>query len=275
MSIFPDFYDRFACLAHRCRHSCCRGWEIDVDEDSAAYYETVPGELGAKLRRSITRDGEGAHFALTADERCPFLQRDGLCELILKLGEDALCDICALHPRFYEDLGETELCGLGLSCEAVCTLLLESGEPLRFLDDESGNTLLMPQLLDRLGLSTDPARLRFDGEKPPAAYLEGLAKTEAIDGNWPGELKAVQAALPNLTLPTGPLYDRILQALLYRQLERAEETGMEKLLRYARESTAFLAAWDAMEGFKPEHLRRFSEQIEYSTENVDILLCTE
>ena len=29
-----------------------------------------------------------------------------------------------------------------------------------------------------------------------------------------------------------------------------------------------------MEGFDPEHLRRFSEQIEYSTENVDILLHT-
>lgn len=275
MSIFPDFYDRFACLAHRCRHSCCRGWEIDVDEDSAAYYETVPGELGAKLRRSITRDGEGAHFALTADERCPFLQRDGLCELILKLGEDALCDICALHPRFYEDLGETELCGLGLSCEAVCALLLESGEPLRFFNDESGETLTMRELLSRLGLEADPASLRFDGEKPSAAYLARLAETEAIDERWPGELAALRAALPGLTLPTGPRYDRVLQYLLYRQLERAADAGMEKLLRYARESTAFVAAWDAMEGFKPEHLRRFSEQIEYSTENVDILLCTE
>lgn len=73
-------------------------------------------------------------------------------------------------------------------------------------------------------------------------------------------------------LPVGPRYDRILQYLLYRQLERAEEAGMERLLRYARESTAFVAAQDALFGTDGEHLRRFSEQIEYSTENAAILL---
>ena len=272
MSIYPDFYERFACRAGVCRHSCCRGWEIDVDEASAAYYAEVPGELGEKLRRSIARDAEGAHFLLTADERCPFLLADGLCEMIVRLGEDALCDICALHPRFYEDLGETELCGLGLSCEAVCALLLESMEPLRFLDDESGATLTMPELLSSLGLEAEAESLCFDGEKPSASWLARLAETEAIDERWPGELAALRAVLPGLTLPLGLRYDRILQYLLYRQLERAEETGMDALLRYAREGTAFVAAWDAAEGFDPEHLRRFSEQIEYSTENVDILL---
>ena len=60
--------------------------------------------------------------------------------------------------------------------------------------------------------------------------------------------------------------------LLYRQLERAEAVGLDMLLAYARESTAVVAACDALRGFDAEHLRRWSEQIEYSTENVDILL---
>lgn len=272
MSIYPDFYDRFACRAGGCRHSCCRGWEIDVDGESDKYYKEVPGELGDKLRRSIQRDTEGAHFILTGDERCPFLRADGLCELIVDLGEDALCDICALHPRFYEDLDDAELCGLGLSCEAVCALLLENGEPLRFLDDERGETLTMQELLSRLDLTVDPACLHFDGERPSAAFFARMAETEAIDERWPEELERVRAALPGLRLPTGARYDRILQYLLYRQLERTADAGMAALQHYARESTAFVAAWDAMEGFDPEHLRRFSEQIEYSTENVDILL---
>lgn len=75
--IRPDFYGRFACRAGACGHSCCRGWEIDVDEESAAYYETLPGALGEKLRRSVVRDGEGAHFHLTADGRCPFCAATG------------------------------------------------------------------------------------------------------------------------------------------------------------------------------------------------------
>ena len=274
MSIRPDYYDSFRCLAGDCRHSCCRGWEIDVDEESAAYYGTLTGALGEKLRRSLTRDGEGAHFRLTEDERCPFLRQDGLCELICALGEDALCDICALHPRFYEEVGDRELCGLGLSCEAVCALLLGSEEPLRFLDDESGAALTMPALLAALGLDCDPARLRFDGRRPAKAFLARLAETEAIDGNWPAQLSALRAALPELPapLPTGPRYDRILQMLLYRALERAERAEPEALLDYARDSTACVAACDALYGFDAEHLRRWSEQIEYSTENVEILL---
>ena len=27
----PSFADRFACTASRCAHSCCIGWEIDID----------------------------------------------------------------------------------------------------------------------------------------------------------------------------------------------------------------------------------------------------
>lgn len=270
--IRPDFYGRFACRAGACGHSCCRGWEIDVDEESAAYYETLPGALGEKLRRSVVRDGEGAHFHLTADGRCPFLRRDGLCELIAALGEDALCEICALHPRFYEDVGDAVLCGLGLSCEAACALLLETEAPLRFYDDGSGEAFSMAGLLARLGFPAEPSRLCFDGERPGAAYLARMAETEAIDDRWPGELAALREALPALTLPKGPRYDRILQYLLYRQLDRAEDADPEALLRYARESTAFIAAQDALAGFDGGHLRRFSEQIEYSTENVGILL---
>ncbi len=272
MSVCPDFYGRFACRAGACRHSCCRGWEIDVDEQSAALYEALPGALGERLRHSLTRGEEGAHFALTADGRCPFLRVDGLCELICALGEEALCDICALHPRFYSDVGETELCGLGLSCEAVCALLLETEAPLGFLDEESGERFALSGLLARLGYSAKEEALRYHAEKPTEAFLDRLARTEAIDAYWPQELAALRAALPGLTMPEGARYDRVLQYLLYRQLERAEDWGLDALLRYARESTAFIAAQDALEGFDPEHLRRYSEQIEYSTENVEILV---
>ena len=47
---------------------------------------------------------------------------------------------------------------------------------------------------------------------------------------------------------------------------------LERLIGCARDSTAFIAAQDALFGTDAEHLRRWSEQIEYSTENVDILL---
>ena len=282
MSVRPDFHDRFVCRAADCRHSCCRGWEIDVDEASAAYYGSMPGELGEKLRRSLRRDEEGAHFALTEDERCPFLQADGLCELICVSGEDALCDICALHPRFFEELGEEELRGLGLSCEAVCALLTESAAPLRFVSDE-GESLSFPALLDRLGIDPQGAPLRFTpdpSEARCAEILRRLSETEPIDAAWPEELRALRACLPDLAENAADYaavcdrgrYDRIYQYILFRQLELCEQAGFPALADYARLSTEFVFMQDALLGADPEHLRRWSEQIEYSTENVGRLL---
>ena len=31
----PDFYGKFKCTAEKCRHSCCIGWEIDIDDDKS------------------------------------------------------------------------------------------------------------------------------------------------------------------------------------------------------------------------------------------------
>ena len=133
---------------------------------------------------------------------------------------------------------------------------------------EAGERSTVPALL---GLSGDA--LRFDGVLPSAAYLRRMGETEPIDERWPEELSDLCRCLKELkTLPTGARYDRMLQYILLRQLDRTGETALERLIGYARDSTAFIAAQDARFGTDAEHLRRWSEQIEYSTENVDILL---
>lgn len=273
MTFYPAFRAPFACRAADCRHTCCCGWEIDVDEAALRRYAAVKGELGYDLRRSIYQDDDGAHFLLTEDERCPFLQPDGLCRLICELGEEALCDICAQHPRFYvpfdtETFGDCEFSGYGLSCEAACALLLAEEQPLCVISDETGETMTVPALLE-----IPENVLRFDGALPSDSYLRRMHETEPIDDQWPEELSRLSVGLQKLTtLPTGVRYDRILQYILLRQLDRAGETPVERLIDFARDSTAFVAAQDALYGKNAEHLRRWSEQIEYSTENVDILL---
>ena len=42
MDVYPNYYDKFKCIANRCKHSCCIGWEIDIDEDTM--------ELADKIR---------------------------------------------------------------------------------------------------------------------------------------------------------------------------------------------------------------------------------
>lgn len=126
--IKPDFYDNFECKAQNCKHSCCVGWEIDVDEESLIYYNSIEDEIGNELRENIS-DVPSPHFVLGAEERCPFLEKSGLCRLILTLGEDSLCDICREHPRFYNEFSDRTEAGLGLCCEEAARLLL-SGEKI-------------------------------------------------------------------------------------------------------------------------------------------------
>lgn len=49
----PAYYKAFRCIGSDCTENCCIGWEIDVDEDSLAYYETVPGDLASVCARAL------------------------------------------------------------------------------------------------------------------------------------------------------------------------------------------------------------------------------
>ena len=139
--VVPDFYDDFHCIAGQCRHSCCIGWEIDIDEESFAYYSGIEGEIGRALRDNISAEPT-PHFILGENERCPFLKKNGLCRLILSLGEDSLCHICREHPRFYNKFTDRTEAGLGLCCEEAVRLFLEEDGPLNLLcyDDRGGES---------------------------------------------------------------------------------------------------------------------------------------
>lgn len=128
--IKPSFYDDFKCIASRCKDNCCIGWEIDVDEEAFQKYNKLTGHLGDEIRNKITISEDGSKcFQLGENERCPFLNDDNLCRIIINCGESYLCEICRNHPRFYEWFPGVTECGLGLSCEEVSRLLLSDDKP--------------------------------------------------------------------------------------------------------------------------------------------------
>ena len=124
----PRYYTEFKCIAERCTHNCCIGWEIDIDADTLARYESLEGALGERIRQGICKTEQGACFALDCEERCPNLDERGLCRIISALGEDYLCDICREHPRFYNEVGGALEVGLGAACEAAAELILGSAD---------------------------------------------------------------------------------------------------------------------------------------------------
>ena len=272
--IRPLFADAFACKAGKCQHSCCRGWEIDIDENTLSRYRQLTGPWRERMDAAICEDEEGAHFRLTPGNACPFLRADGLCNLILAFGEDFLCDICALHPRFYELICQFELFGLGLSCEAVCELLLSENEELLYCCEETGELFPISGLISRLGFSAEGRSLSFQPVEDPARMLARLEKTEPIDDAWPLEIARLRKEWTEhpAPLPTGARYDRIFSYFLYRVLEEVPLRELDAVLAYVRDGVTFVALHEALYGESAEALRRWSEQIEYSTKNIPYLM---
>ena len=134
----PKYYKRFKCIADKCEHSCCIGWEIDVDADTLKQYKKVKGDFGKRLLENIDLKCDAPHFILGEKERCPFLNERGLCDIIIELGEDSLCDICSDHPRFRNFFSDREELGLGLCCEEACRLILSKEEPTEFISEDDG-----------------------------------------------------------------------------------------------------------------------------------------
>lgn len=178
--IAPNYYPAFRCIADRCRHSCCIGWEIDIDPDTREAYRHVPGEFGKRLNASI-EDGEVSFFRLGENERCPMLNQNGLCDLITELGEENLCQICADHPRFRNFYADRTEIGLGMCCEEAARLILTQEEPMALitLEDDGNNAELPEEESALLSLRTELIALMQDGSRPIEDRLDALL--DAVD----------------------------------------------------------------------------------------------
>jgi len=121
--IYPKYYEEFQCIASACPDSCCKEWEVDVDDASAAYYRSLDSDLGDALRE-VLKDTEDGAVMTIRDGRCPMWRTDGLCRIQAALGHDALCKTCREFPRLRHDYGDFEELGLELSCPEAAHLIL-------------------------------------------------------------------------------------------------------------------------------------------------------
>lgn len=288
ISLISDGFNDFHCKGGACKHTCCQVWIIDIDDDTADYYQHLEGPLGDKLRASMEKSDEGWHFKLNDKGFCPLLDPDGLCRVVKELGDDALCDICAVHPRFFtrvdDEIEDYTLCGTGLCCEETCEIIARLKGPIRFRDEDTGKRYTLKELLEDMGwgpVEEDWTHFRpVCTEADTRSILQSLAATEPIDDAWTAEMEELPGRVPELmgqerayaTRYDRKLFDRFLQFIFYRQLDKLEEYGPEALAEYARQSTQYIFLKAALTGDPLEAARRWSEQIEYDTGNVGQLL---
>jgi len=283
INIDAEIYNEFRCKADKCKHSCCKGWEIDIDEDTLEYYKDLDTELGNEILQNIQEE-EDTHFKLTDDDRCPFLKDNGLCKLIEELGEDGLCDICRLHPRFFEDINDYSLAGVGLSCEKVTELIFEK-KSLDFIICDSQKKIDIYELLKLLDINISHDSL--DLSKMIPDYLEEgkienvldiFSNTVPIDDKWKNEVLLIKSDYKKLLEGFDSKdidiekYEITYQYILFRQLELIEQYGTEKIIDYAIYSIIFIILYARLFHDDIEAVRRWSEQIEYNEDNINTLI---
>lgn len=141
MKVFvPQYFDEFTCIADKCPDTCCIGWEVDIDNETAGKYSHLDGCLGEKIKNKMVKDEDGSHlFTLSENDRCPFLNECNLCEIHIGAGESFLSKTCTLFPRFFDDFGSFREMGLGFGCPEAARIILEDEElfSLRLYEETS------------------------------------------------------------------------------------------------------------------------------------------
>ncbi len=301
LTVFPQYYSAFRCVGGSCRHSCCIGWDIGIDAESLARYAAVSGEFGDRLRAAI--DSKNAQFITNRDGRCPLLNSCGLCDIQLQLGESYLCDICAAHPRFFNELPDRVEGGLGLCCEEAARLILTTEEPLSLCCSGSGAVhddiiALRDELLSLLRDRTRDIPERMAAmlarcgtawpPRAPAARADRLLSLERLDPAWTRQLLLLRdtaadvAAFDRHMQSRQTEYEQLLSYFVYRHVANAATvSGAAARAAFAALGYSILhalgaALYTATGTFSVrdhcELARAFSAEIEYSDENFYILL---
>ncbi len=296
----PEYYTSFVCIADKCRHSCCVGWEIDVDGEALKKYESAKESYAQKVIDSI-EGGDTPHFALGKDERCPHLRADGLCRIILEMGVGYLCNICREHPRFYNYASTRKEVGLGLVCEEACRIILTSddyatmlkiGEAIEIAESYADTDSNFDALTEREKIYA----LLSDASLPYVQRLDAIGREYSVspsnipDKRWRELLSCLEYlndedrklfSLYSSNKETPPELEKYLQRALayfiFRHVTPAFDLNdlssslglslfLERLL-----CSAIVAGKDFGESAIFDVARRLSEELEYSEENTEAI----
>ena len=296
-----SYYSKFKCVASDCKHTCCAGWEMCIDQTTLELYKNHNSDFSAFLDKGINY--KKAKFKCQKGGRCAFLNQDGLCEIIINLGEDYLCQVCRDHPRFRSFFDDRVEMGLGFCCEQVAKIVLGCQDKITLIptnDDNATcelsfvkkNVLEFRQrvldilqdrkthIQDRIKNIVSLCRSEIK-EENFKKIIKTFSSFERIEKDWTKRLKAIKKSF---SLTTDQAQDIICEQFLvnsvYRHLSDAEDT----LWVRARTLACVYSWWiiNSIEKIEKGQFadefsafcdiaRQFSAEVEYSQKNLDKL----
>ena len=297
----PNYYKDFKCIAQKCRHNCCIGWEIDIDEETLLKYENRKGKFSRKLKQGIEHNEDCACFRLDGKGRCVFLNEKNLCDIILNLGEESLCQICSDHPRFRNYYSDRIEMGLGLCCEEAGRIILEQDIPFSLVllsddgdKDETDDTEFRKykenifEMLNGNKLTLNEKINIFSSyceyEIPELSKNERIdlfLSLERLDDKWSAVLNQLKGTdISDVIIPEkyDKHFENIIKYFTYRHITTKNDTEMiffiltsyrmiENLCKMHIKNYCDLTIDDII-----EYCRLYSSEIEYSDENIEKII---
>ncbi len=295
----PNYYKKFKCIAEKCRHNCCIGWEICIDGEALEKYREIK-----HIFDTVRECGDGPCFALREDGCCPHLNEYGLCNIIISHGEGYLSEICRKHPRFYNHINNERIeAGLGLACEEACRLILENqacfslcgAERLDCRDsydfNEEFNALsyrgCIISKMEAEGdfdtkLSAIKTEFGISESYAPDKWLDIFLSLEIFDSDWERDLRAMRGSFlrksNGCSGKYGKYYERLLTYFIYRHVSVADSLeDLRARLAFAILSVSVIRSLfenSSNKGLEvlADWARRYSAEIEYSEENTQALI---
>lgn len=294
-----NYYPKFRCIASECEHTCCAGWEMCIDAKTLDAYKGEKSAFGDNLHKGI--NFKKAKFKADKSGRCAFLNDKGLCEIIINLGEQGLCQVCKDHPRFRSFFSDRIETGLGFSCEQATRDILsfkDKIQPVLVNDDGEKNQVnfIENSVLEfrQKALNIVQDRTSSATERLQKLLLlckadltkEQLNKSkkvflsfERLDKNWTKRLKSTKntplklGVEQNLSL----IFEQFMANSLYRHLSDAEDImwAMAIALSCAISWLIIQSIIESEHAYDFESVvdvvRAYSAEIEYSQKNLDRL----
>ncbi len=297
-----NYYPYFKCVAGECKHTCCAGWKMNIDEQTLIAYKRDNSPFCKSLTNGI--NFKKCQFKVDNKGRCAFLNQDGLCEIIINLGEQSLCQVCRDHPRFRSFFNDRIEMGLGFCCEHATKIILSFADkiqPVLITDDGKedeldfneknvldfrtkalnviqNRSIDLDKRIDNL-LSLCHANIESEDCKK---ILKTYFRLERLDKSWTTRLKNVKShpLKKDTPLALAPYAEQFLANSLFRHLYDAEDT-----LEVRAKTIACVFGWWLintifeqelkLDGFNFNFLidvvRAYSAEIEYSQKNLDKL----
>ena len=127
-----NYYNTFKCIADQCPLTCCQEWRIAVDKQTEGKWKgkTLSEENGnVSLCSCLEKEEQGKIIRLNSDKKCPFLNQEKLCKLVIELGEEYLSKTCTTFPRQVNKFEEHTEHTLASCCPVVVDLMRDE-EPV-------------------------------------------------------------------------------------------------------------------------------------------------